>query len=337
MPGSNTVSRAHVLDPRPEIMQALAADHHPCRESAQPEHRTADEIIKATTTPISHRERRKQRKNQSIADYTTPPTSDAELQSPETKASRSTANPPKNRLRHAPPRPATADTTTIAAVPRPMSPAKDAAHKIYPLLVCSLGNPGSAYANTLHSAGHNVISHIANVKKYRPFTRGMGGLVSRPDNMGYSFGLIQGFKKDKIVGPPEEDDWTFWQSTSLMNVSGPAVKRAWTEFSRGVKSEGSEPRLVVVHDELEAPLGKVSVKDGGGSPRGHNGLKSVQASMGTTKWWRIGVGIGRPESRDANVVSRYVLRKMDAREMIAIEKACSAVVAVMREISEGKR
>lgn len=326
----NTLSRVHVSHPA----MPLVADRQPCRESVQHENSTDEEVLVETTTvPISRKERRKRRKNDLVGQIPTPPASDAESTFPPN-------NPPKTKHKLTLPRPTTTTTTSSTAgttIPPTMSTARNAGRKIYPLLICSLGNPGSTYANTLHSAGHTVTSHIADVKNYRPFTKGFGGLVSRPGNVGYSFGILQGFKKTKLDGPPEEDDWTFWQSTTLMNVSGPAVKRAWTEFSRGIKSEGSEPRLVVVHDELESPLGKVSVKDGSGSPRGHNGLKSVQASMGSTKWWRVGVGIGRPESRDANVVSRYVLKEMDAREQIAVEKSCSAVVAVLREIGEGKR
>ncbi|KAF2678987.1 peptidyl-tRNA hydrolase, partial [Lentithecium fluviatile CBS 122367] len=215
--------------------------------------------------------------------------------------------------------------------------ARTAAQKAYPLLVCSLGNPGPNYAHTLHSAGHTITSHISAVKRYQPFTKGLSGLVSRPDNTTYSFGIFQGFRKETLDGPPDEDDWTFWQSTSLMNVSGAGVKKAWREYAKGVVKEGLEPRLVVVHDELEAPLGKVTVKEGSSSARGHNGLKSCQASLGSLRWWRIGVGIGRPESREPDVVSRYVLRKMNGGEMKAMERASSAVVAALRQIGEGKR
>jgi PTH1 family peptidyl-tRNA hydrolase len=208
--------------------------------------------------------------------------------------------------------------------------------KASPLLVCSLGNPGSAYANTLHSAGHTVIAKIANMKGYQAFQKGMSGLVSRPNNATYSWAIHKAvYARDDA--PPEEDDWTFWQSTSLMNTSGPSVKKAWGHFVKEANKEMGEPRLVVVHDELEAPLGKVSVKEGSASPRGHNGLKSCQASLGSLKWWRIGVGIGRPESRDASVVSRYVMSKMGKTEMNAMGKAGPAVVAALREISEGKR
>ncbi|KAF2637754.1 peptidyl-tRNA hydrolase [Massarina eburnea CBS 473.64] len=209
---------------------------------------------------------------------------------------------------------------------------------LHPLLICSLGNPGTSYATTLHSAGHLITSHISTTKAYTPFTQGLSGLVSRPNNTSYTFGLLSGFKKTRTDTAPEEDDWTFWQSVSLMNISGPGVKKAWSAFCSEKRSAGSEPRLVVVHDELEAALGKVSIKDGANSARGHNGLKSVQTSLGSgAKWWRIGVGIGRPESRDASVVSRYVLRKMDAREERALVGCCSGVVAALREIGEGRR
>jgi PTH1 family peptidyl-tRNA hydrolase len=218
-----------------------------------------------------------------------------------------------------------------------MPAASHALKKASPLLICSLGNPGSAYANTLHSAGHTLTSHIASVKSYGPFQKGLSGLVSRPDNTTYSFGLLQGFRRERVDGPPDEDDWTFWQSTNLMNVSGPGVKKAWSQYIKDVGMNRGEPRLVIVHDELEAPLGKVSVKEGSASPRGHNGLRSCQASLGNLKWWRIGVGIGRPESRESNVVARYVLSKMSRTEMNAMEKASSAVVAALRQISDGRK
>ncbi|KAF2868373.1 peptidyl-tRNA hydrolase-domain-containing protein [Massariosphaeria phaeospora] len=206
----------------------------------------------------------------------------------------------------------------------------------HPLLVCSIGNPGPTYASTLHSAGHTILTHIATTKAYQPFRKGLSGLVARPDNTTYSLSLFGGYRKTPGA-PPADDNFTFWQSTTLMNVSGAGVKRAWTEYARAVKAQGAEGRLVVVHDELEAGLGKVSVKDGGASARGHNGLKSCQASLGGVKWWRVGVGIGRPESREPDVVSRYVLRKMNRAEQVAMERAAMGVMDALRQISEGKR
>jgi PTH1 family peptidyl-tRNA hydrolase len=204
-----------------------------------------------------------------------------------------------------------------------------------PLLICSIGNPGPTYANTLHSAGHIVTSYIAGRKSYQPFTKGLSGLVARPDNTTFSLSLLKGYSKTQ--GGPPEDDWTFWQSLSLMNVSGVGVKKAyaaWLAELRRRTSPSQEGRLVVVHDELESALGKVSVRESGASARGHNGLKSCQQQLGAVKWWRVGVGIGRPESRDPNVVSRYVLGKMQERERNGLERAAPEVVDALRTIAE---
>lgn len=323
-------TREHVSAPAPAPISASAsADRRPKNVDARPRTANSDndndnntpsspiEIEPIRTIPTSRKEKRKQRKHSALP---TPPSSDTE---PSPKRT-----PPNN-----PPHSALSIRPTFAM-------AKPALQKTYPLLVCSLGNPGPAYAHTLHSAGHTITSHIAAVKSYTPFTAGLSGRVARPDNTTYSFGPLQGFRKTKEPGVGEGgDDWTIWQSTSLMNVSGKPLVRALSSFSSEISRSGRGPgRLVVIHDELESPLGKISVRDGGSSAKGHNGIKSVQASMpGGTKWWRIGVGIGRPESREPNVVAGYVLRKMHAGEMRAMEKACAGVVAVLREIAEGKR
>ena len=107
--------------------------------------------------------------------------------------------------------------------------AKPATQKVFPLLIASIGNPGATYANTLHSAGHIVTSFIAERKVYQPFSKGLSGLVSRPDDTRLSFSLT-GFKKVQGAPPTPEDDWTFWQSLSLMNVSGVGVKKAYAAW-----------------------------------------------------------------------------------------------------------
>ncbi|KAK7184341.1 peptidyl-trna hydrolase [Paraphaeosphaeria sporulosa] len=327
--GGNAATRAHVDTPAPAAIPASApTDRRPKTIDARPPTScnnhdddstttfSQPEIAPIRTPPSSRKEKRKQRKNATLP---TPPSSETE---PPTKRT-----PPNNPQRA----PSLSPSLTMA---------KSLTQKTYPLLICSLGNPGPTYAHTLHSAGHTLTSHIAAVKSYQPFTAGLSGRVARPDNTTYSFGPLQGFRKtnSKEVGPGE-DDWTLWQSTSLMNVSGKPLARAFAAFSSELARHGRGPgRLVVIHDELEAPLGKVSVRDGGSSARGHNGVKSVQGAMpGGTKWWRIGVGIGRPESREPDAVAGYVLRKMHAGEMRAMEKACAGVVKVLREISEGKR
>lgn len=275
--------------------------------------------------PQSRKEKRKNKKLRYDSAHPTPSNSDTESIPPR--------KPPNN-----PPR--TKTHTTIPPSLATMS--KPAAQKAYPLLICSIGNPGTQYASTLHSAGHIVTSYIALRKNYKPFQKALSGLVAKPETAHLRFGgIFSGYSRVEGSAPEIDQDWTFWQSTSLMNVSGKGVQRAYTEWLRGIRQHygdsGMEGRLVVVHDELEAALGKVSVRDGATSAKGHNGLKSCQASLGRAKWWRVGVGIGRPESREPDQVARYVLRKMTENERRGVENSAVGVADALEDIALGKK
>ncbi|KAK5733936.1 hypothetical protein LTR17_009343 [Elasticomyces elasticus] len=194
------------------------------------------------------------------------------------------------------------------------------AARTIPLLICSVGNPGSSYANTLHSAGHTVVNRLA-------------------EHLGYS-----GLRKDRELGnglvarPPSSGgagDWTLWQSTSYMNESGKGVKAAFTSWAKHMPA-GEEGRLVVVHDELEKPLGAVTLKlTQGASAKGHNGLKSIMSVIRDTPFVRIGIGIGRPESRSPDDVARFVLKKMTPAEKAKIEGGIEDVIAKLRQLEKG--
>ncbi|EME81907.1 uncharacterized protein MYCFIDRAFT_7621, partial [Pseudocercospora fijiensis CIRAD86] len=169
------------------------------------------------------------------------------------------------------------------------------------LLICSVGNPGAQYANTLHSAGHTVVNQLA---------AHLGGYPQFSKDKSLGNGLVS-------KGP---EDWTLWQSTSYMNESGKGVRAAWMNWTKSLSLADGEGRLVIVHDELEKPLGAVSLRTQQGlSAKGHNGIKSVLAHLGKLPFARIGVGIGRPTSRQSDDVARFVLRKMDPREKEAVE------------------
>lgn len=207
--------------------------------------------------------------------------------------------------------PEAAAAVTTRIPPTPSSPPMCAARAL-PLLICSVGNPGATYANTLHSAGHNVVARLGDYLGYPPFRkdRNMGnGLVS------------------------EGSEWTLWQSTSYMNESGKGVRAAHMSWSRSVGGDG---KLVIVHDELEKPLGAVTVRTAqGASAKGHNGLKSILGNMGKTPFARIGIGIGRPTSRQSDDVARYVLKKMTPAEREKIESSVEEVVAKLQQLERG--
>ncbi|ORY09926.1 peptidyl-tRNA hydrolase-domain-containing protein [Clohesyomyces aquaticus] len=321
---ANTQTRAHVASPTP-------TSDPKTKNFTNPSEPHDDESAIEVAPPTSRKEKRKQRKQTSqptTASQTTPQNSSAQFLKPTAPPN----HPPKSRK----PQPSALAIMPPLSIPG-LTSATTSLYK-HPILVCSLGNPGSTYANTLHSAGHYILSHIREMRLYYGWQSGLSGLVARPkSDMFHSFSPIRGYQRTGDTSAPAEN-FVLWQSTTLMNVCGKSVQKAWDGFRREMAGNGVEPRLVIVHDELESKLGAVSVRDGMSSARGHNGVKSVQASLSKgVKFWRIGVGIGRPESRDPSVVAKYVLRKFTYNEEKALRYAASEVLERIREISEGKK
>jgi peptidyl-tRNA hydrolase, PTH1 family len=87
-----------------------------------------------------------------------------------------------------------------------------------------------------------------------------------------------------------------------MNDAGRAVGPA--RGSLGLPLE----RILVVHDEIDFPFGRVEARVGGGTG-GHNGLKSLRDGLGGTDFRRVRVGVGRPDTTDPDIVAKYVLSR----------------------------
>jgi PTH1 family peptidyl-tRNA hydrolase len=184
-----------------------------------------------------------------------------------------------------------------------------------PLFIASIGNPSPAYTNTLHSAGHTLLNSLRETLAYPPFSK----------NRTLANGLFS-----------SGDQYVLWQSPSLMNVSGKNVASAWKSWLRTLPSneDRNAARLVIVHDELESPLGKIKLRQGG-SPKGHNGIKSCVSSLGGMGFARIGVGIGRCESREPHDVSAYVLRKMTMSELQKVWDGVGPLMMILNELRDG--
>ncbi len=114
---------------------------------------------------------------------------------------------------------------------------------------------------------------------------------------------------------------------TFVNLSGESVARLVRRY--GIDDLG---RLVVVHDELDLPSGKVKVKDGGGTA-GHNGLESIRAHLHSGAFVRVRVGIGKPPGRQEG--ADYVLRRPKKAEQVeldvAVVEAADAVELIFRE------
>lgn len=141
-------------------------------------------------------------------------------------------------------------------------------------LVVGLGNPGPEYAATRHNIGQMVVEILADQNKVRWTTH-----KSRTDVAAYKIGV--GSEAASVI---------LAKSKSYMNESGGPIKALATFY----KVEPSQ--LIVIHDELDIPFDAIRVKLAGGD-NGHNGLKSLTSSLGTSNFYRVRMGIGRPIGR----------------------------------------
>jgi len=95
-------------------------------------------------------------------------------------------------------------------------------------------------------------------------------------------------------------------------------------------------RVIALHDEIDLPFGDVRVRLGGGLA-GHNGLKSLKRGFGDPEFWRVRVGVGRPDSTDPEIVASYVLgRFREPREEVAalIERAADETETLVAQLEE---
>lgn len=173
-------------------------------------------------------------------------------------------------------------------------------------VVLGLGNPGPGYAGNRHNLGAMVVDLLA---------QRMGGKLSKG---------ARG-RADVLEGRLAGSRAVVAKPRSYMNESGGPAAAILTFYK--VPPE----RLVVVHDELDLPFGAIRLKRGGGHG-GHNGLRSIDRSLGTKEYLRVRVGIGRPPGRQDP--ADYVLRDfapVERKELpLEIERAGDAVEAVIR-------
>lgn len=183
------------------------------------------------------------------------------------------------------------------------------------VLVVGLGNPGDRYQQTRHNAGALAAEQlIARWELSGPRKKFRGRL--------FEGRLRPGGPRIALLLPQ-----------TFMNESGAAVGPA-----RGALKVEPD-RLVVLHDEIDLPFGEIQPRLGGGLA-GHNGLKSLRASLGTPDFWRVRIGVGRPDTTDPEVVSRHVLgRFAESPEDVAalLGAAADAAERLVAQVSEGER
>lgn len=175
-------------------------------------------------------------------------------------------------------------------------------------LFVGLGNPGPEYEATRHNAGFWWVDALAAKLGARLVAeRSWHGHVARANVAGSTVWLLQ--------------------PMTFMNRSGQSVA-ALARFYKIAPAE-----VLVVHDELDLPPGQAKLKYGGGSG-GHNGLKDIQARLGSADFWRLRLGIGHPGVK-AEVID-YVLRKPAPEQREAILAGIERTLAASPELIAGE-
>lgn len=174
--------------------------------------------------------------------------------------------------------------------------------------IVGLGNPGPDYAATRHNIGFLVVDELA---------RRNGSAFKRASKLRSDVAEVR-------IGPLPGIRAVLAKPRTYMNDSGNAVSNLLRFYS-------TEPdQLVVVQDEIDLPFDTMRVKFGGGD-NGHNGLKSIRASISSGDYYRVRIGIGRPDGRGDvadRVLSNFARHERDVLPAV-IERAADAVEVLL--------
>ncbi len=172
-------------------------------------------------------------------------------------------------------------------------------------LLVGLGNPGPEYRLTRHNVGFWVVDELA---------RRWGIALSRKQFNGKIGSGSIGMESVTLLEPQ-----------TFMNLSGRSVGPALGFL------QIPPDHLIVIHDEIDLPLARLRIKQGGGHG-GHNGLRSIHQCIGTSEYLRIRVGVGRPEHGD---VTNHVLGRFGDGEqpdvLAGVDKAADAVELLLKD------
>jgi len=175
-----------------------------------------------------------------------------------------------------------------------------------PRLIVGLGNPGPEYEATRHNVGFWFVDQLADKLK----------ISLAPQAKFYGRAGRAG------------ELWLL-QPTTYMNRSGQSVA-ALANFYKISPAE-----ILVIHDELDLPPGGIRLKQGGGNG-GHNGLKDIQAKLGTPDFWRLRLGIGHPRTLGlSQQVADFVLHQPRKEELPDIEHALVRCLLAWPKLSAG--
>jgi len=170
-----------------------------------------------------------------------------------------------------------------------------------------LGNPGAKYALQRHNVGFMAADIIAEAHGFSPWSKKFRSLIAEGRIGGHRILLLK----------PQ----------TFMNDSGDAVQQAMHFYKLGMDD------LTVFHDELDLAPFKVKVRTGGGLA-GHNGLRSIDASLGPD-FRRVRIGIGHPGPGRKELVTGHVLGNYAKAEMEPLSDLLAAIAGEAEWLADG--
>ena len=174
-------------------------------------------------------------------------------------------------------------------------------------LIVGLGNPGKNYQEHRHNAGFWFVESLASIKDSK--------FTSQSKFLGETTSVAFGSTKVFLLKPQ-----------TFMNNSGGSIKSLLSYYNI------SPEETLVVHDELDLPVGTVKIKLAGGHG-GHNGLGDTIKALGSSNFYRLRIGIAHPGSKD-DVVD-YVLNAPGKSELSSIEQGMSNAMSIIDLLVNG--
>lgn len=174
-------------------------------------------------------------------------------------------------------------------------------------LIVGLGNPGREHADQRHNVGFMAVERIAEQWKADSWKHKFSGEVTQA--------TIQGVQV--LLQKPH----------TYMNLSGDAVAQAARFYKIPPQN------IIALHDELDIPFAEIRLKQGGGAG-GHNGLRSMDACLGTANYWRVRIGIDHPGEK--YLVTPHVLGNFTSDERAKMDELLGKLAKDISLLVSGK-
>lgn len=164
-------------------------------------------------------------------------------------------------------------------------------------LIVGLGNPGKKYEHTRHNMGYDCLDILSDLTNINIEIEDFKGIYGKANILGETVILLK--------------------PTTYMNLSGESIRAIINFYKIDVED------ILVIYDEMALPVGTIRIRPAG-SAGGHNGMKNIIQNLGTDKFKRIRIGIGKPEYNSIDFVLSKPSKEEQPLIKEALEKAAKA-------------